>query len=134
MQGFSSSLFGPIGTRLGLAPVQTSLQDASSRSSMPMGMDASMLIPSGLLSPPSLDPSPLSQAVSSGTGRQPGSAAGQLGGAGQQQPRSRSSLNPAAPGFQSMRPPVANGLHAGPPKQQSSGERDSTHQSLRGCL
>ena len=86
---------------------------------MPMGMDASMLIPSGLLSPPSLDPSPLSQAVSASIGRQPGNAGQQLGNAGQ---RTRSSLNPAAPGFTSMRTPVANGLHPGPPKQQAPGE------------
>ena len=96
---------------------------------MPMGMDASMLIPSGLLSPPSLDPSPLSQAVSASSSvRQPGSlghhsgSAGQLGGSVGQPPRTRSSLNPAAPGFQSMRQPVANGLHPGPPKQQTTGK------------
>ena len=111
-QGFSTSLVGPIGSRPGLAPVQTQPQDASIGSSMRMGMEASMLIPSGLLSPPSLDPSPLSQAVSAGTGRQ-------LGNAGQ---RTRSSLNPAAPGFTSMRTLVANGLHPGPPKQQAPGE------------
>ena len=103
-----------------------------------MGMDASMLIPSGLLSPPSLDPSPLSQAVNLGTsgqrsgmlGQHSGSA-GQLGGAGQQ--RTRSSLNPAAPGFQSMRTPVANGLHSAPPKQQATGR--IFQQALQGmCL
>ena len=103
-----------------------------------MSMDASMLIPSGLLSPPSLDPSPLSQAVNLGTsgqrsgmlGQHSGSA-GQLGGAGQQ--RTRSSLNPAAPGFQSMRTPVANGLHSAPPKQQATGR--NSQQALQGmCL
>ena len=69
-----------------------------------------------------------SQAVNSGiSGRQPSSlgqhssSAGQLSTATGQQ-RMRSSLNPAAPGFQSMRPPVANGLHPGPPKQQATGE------------
>ena len=69
-----------------------------------------------------------SQAVNSGiSGRQlnslgqHSSSAGQLSAAAGQQ-RMRSSLNPAAPGFQSMRPPMANGLHPGPPKQQATGE------------